>query len=90
MLDGPARFTVITPTLIRMEYSNDRTFIDRRSYFAWRRNLEPPRFTVQRLAGTLSIATSRMKLTWQEARQGAAQGFIAANLSIAFRNKMGG
>ena len=85
VVDGHARFTVITPTLIRMEYSSDGNFIDRRSYFAWERNVPPPPFTVERAAGKLSIATARIKLAWS----GGAQGFNAANLSIAFKNDDG-
>ncbi len=86
VVDGHARFTVITPTLIRMEYSRDGKFINERSYFAWERNVKPPQFAVQRLAGTLSIATARMKLTWN----GGTEGFDAGNLSITFRNDDGG
>jgi hypothetical protein len=81
VVDGNARFTVITPTLIRMEYSSDGRFIDRRSYFAWERDVTPPQSVVKRIAGTLSITTSRMKLTWK----GGTDGFDAGNLSIAFK-----
>lgn len=81
VVDGNARFTVITPTLIRMEYSNDAKFIDQRSYFAWERDVTAPPFTVSRAAGKLSIETSRMKLTWT----GGSRGFEETNLSVAFR-----
>ncbi len=86
VVDGHARFTVITPTLIRLEYSRDGRFIDQRSYFAWERNVTPQPFAVQRLAGTLTITTSRMKLTWK----GGKHGFDANNLSIAFQGGDGG
>ncbi|HTV81656.1 MAG TPA: TIM-barrel domain-containing protein [Acidobacteriaceae bacterium] len=85
VVDGNARFTVITPTLIRLEYSSDGKFIDRRSYFAWERDLMPPQFTVNRAAGRLSITTSRMKMSWA----GGTHGFDATSLSIAFRNEDG-
>ena len=85
VVDGHARFTVITPTLIRLEYSSDAKFIDRRSYFAWDRDVPPPQFTVDRAPGKLIITTSRMKLTWA----GGTQGFDATNLSIAFRDDEG-
>jgi hypothetical protein len=84
--DGNVRFTVITPTLIRMEYSNDGQFVDRRSYFAWERGVKPPQYTVTRAHGVLTIATSRMKLEWK----GGADGFNAEDLSIAFENGEGG
>lgn len=35
--DGHARFTVITPTLLRLEFSRDGKFINDRTYFAWHR-----------------------------------------------------
>jgi hypothetical protein len=86
VVDGYARFTVITPTLMRLEYSGNRTFVDRRSYFAWERDVPPPPFTVQRTGGRLSITTSRMELTWTR----GTHDFDAADLSIAFRNADGG
>ena len=81
VVDGHARFTVITPTLIRMEYSRDGKFINRRSYFAWERNVPPPQFTSTHADGVLKIATARMKLTWK-----GGTGFEAQNLSVAFLN----
>jgi len=85
VVDGHARFTVITPTLIRMEYSKDGKFINRRSYFAWQRQVKPPQFTVKRSAAALSIATARMKLTWTD----GPDGLNASNLSITFKNGHG-
>ncbi len=85
VVDGHARFTVITPTLIRMEYSTDGRFINRRSYFAWERHVKPPQFTVTRMAGALRIATARLRLTWK----GGPDGFNASNLSVAFKNGHG-
>lgn len=86
VVDGHARFTVITPTLIRMEFSTDSQFVVLRSYFAWERDVKSPRFTVKRAAGTLIITTSRMRVMWK----GGADGFGANNLSIAFKNGSGG
>jgi hypothetical protein len=86
VVDGHARFTVITPTLIRLEYNSDGKFIRRRSYFAWERNVAPPQYKVTHANGVLRIATSRMKLTWK----GGSDGFNAGNLSIAFKDGDGG
>lgn len=85
VVDGNARFTVITPTLIRLEFSKDGKFINRRSYFAWHRDVKPPQFHTQRESGTLTITTSRLKLTWR----GGDDGFNASNLSIQFLNEGG-
>ena len=42
VVDGKARFTVIIPTLMRLEYSRNAKFINDRSYFAWHRRVKPP------------------------------------------------
>ncbi|MGC8625264.1 MAG: TIM-barrel domain-containing protein [Phycisphaerae bacterium] len=80
--DGHARFTVITPTLIRLEFSRNGKFINRPSYFAWHRHVKPPQFQVKKQAGKLLIKTSRMTLLWR----GGNQGFTPHNLSIRFRD----
>lgn len=85
VVDGDARFTVITPTLVRMEFSRDRRFIDRRSYFAWSRDVAAPPFEVRRTPEGLKISTSRLRLTWK----GGQGGFNATNLSIQFLNPGG-
>ena len=85
VIAGRARFTVVTPTLIRLEFSSDGKFINDRSYFAWRRNVKPPKFQIRRLNGILSIHTSRLTLRWR----GGTNGFTAQNLSIAFRDNNG-
>ena len=85
VIAGRARFTVVTPTLIRLEFSIDGKFINDRSYFAWRRDVKPPKFQIRRLNGILSIHTSRLTLRWR----GGTNGFTAQNLSIAFRDNDG-
>ena len=44
LVDGHARFTVLTPTLLRLEYSPTDSFINKRSYFAFHRDIKPPVF----------------------------------------------
>lgn len=85
IIAGHARFTIITPTLIRLEFNTDGQFIDDRSYFAWRRHVLPPKFQIRRQNGILIIHTSRMTLRWR----GGVNGFSAQNLSIAFRDNDG-
>ncbi|MGC9259998.1 MAG: TIM-barrel domain-containing protein [Phycisphaerae bacterium] len=79
---GHARFTVITPTLIRMEYSSTGTFINKRSYFAYHRNIKPPIFQASHHGHTLMIKIQAMRLIYTP----GGSGFTATNLSIAFRN----
>ena len=81
IVDGQARITIITPTLMRLEYSANGKFVNDRSYFAWRRHVKPPQFRVQRRAGSLVIKTSRMKLVWR-----GGDGFTSHNLAIRFRD----
>lgn len=79
---GHARFTVITPTLLRLEFSNNGKFINSRSYFAWQRHVQPPKYQIDRHADRLVIRTSRLKLIWH----GGSAGFTPKNLSIRFSN----
>ncbi len=83
--DDHARFTVITPTLLRLEFSRDGRFINRRSYFAWHRHVKPPQFKVKKQAGKLVIRTARMELLWR----GGNDGLTRRNLSIRFRDGKG-
>ena len=63
---GPARFDVITPTLIRMEYAADGRFEDRPTFNAVARNVTPPRFALRRLRSGLEIRTGRLVLRYHE------------------------
>ena len=79
---GDARFTVITSTLVRLEFSRDGQFINDRTYFAWHRHIKPPQFQVRKQASKLVIKTARMELIWR----GGNKGFTPHNLAIRFRN----
>src|ERR1041384_4680887 len=45
VIDGSARFTVLTPTLIRLEYSEDLAFQDAATFNAVNRSFPVPSFT---------------------------------------------
>ncbi|HEX6876968.1 MAG TPA: TIM-barrel domain-containing protein [Nocardioidaceae bacterium] len=62
---GKARFEVLTPTLVRLEYSPDGHFEDRPTLNVTNRDFDPPLFSVKRAAGTLRITTSRMSLAYE-------------------------
>ena len=79
--DGNARFQVITPTLIRLEYSADGRFEDRPSMTVASRGLRPPRYTLRTRGGVLEIRTGRMTLRY---RQGSG-AFAPENLSLQLR-----
>lgn len=79
--EGHARFTVLTPQLIRMEWAADGQFEDHASFVFLNRRLPVPQFTVKRRGHTLTIATAALQLTYKNA--GPDEGkFSADNLTI--------
>src|SRR5947209_15683866 len=78
---GPARFEVLTPTLIRLEYARDRRFENRRTITtAGQLQLRAPAFSVTRRRGWLTIRTRRIALRY---RLGSGP-FTASNLQLRF------
>lgn len=62
---GPARFTVLSPRLVRLEYSESGVFEDRPTFFATRR--EPTAaFTTRLSGGWREIRTSSFLLRYRE------------------------
>ena len=61
---GNARFTVLTPQMIRMEWAEDGKFEDRASLTFVNRNLEVPAFKVKQTKSKLTISTSNVTLTY--------------------------
>ena len=76
---GKARFTVLTPKLIRMEWAEDGVFEDRASLAVVNRRLEVPSFKVSRSGKGVTIKTSALTLQYK----GPAK-FSAKNLSVQF------
>lgn len=61
---GKARFTVIAPELVRMEYSKSAKFLDEPTLFAINRNAHTTEYNVMTENGKTIIVTSRFKLTY--------------------------
>ncbi len=80
VVSGQARFTVLTPRLIRMEWSPTSQFEDRASLVFIDRLQPVPRFTAATRGGWLTIATGALTLRYK-AGSGA---FAAANLQVSF------
>ena len=80
VVTGQARFTILTPRLIRLEWSAAGQFEDRATYAFPTRYGPTPDFTVQVEAGVLTIDTGVLKLRYVE----DSGRFSAGNLSIAF------
>ncbi len=79
VIDGNARFEVLSPTLIRMEYAGDGAFEDRTTFNAVNRNQPPPPYTTGVSAdGYREIRTGSLFLRY---RRGSGP-FTPANTSI--------
>jgi alpha-glucosidase (family GH31 glycosyl hydrolase) len=77
-----ARFTVLTPQLIRMEWAADGKFEDHASLVFLNRNLPVPEFTHESAAdGHTVIQTSALKLVYVPGDSGGK--FAPDNLSVA-------
>ena len=79
---GPARFTVITPNCIRLEYAPSGKFVDAPSLFAVQRNARYIGANVTRSAKQTVIDTGQLRLTYTP----NGQPFSAANLSAAVKD----
>ena len=60
-----ARFTVLTPQLVRMEWSEDGVFEDRASLTFINRELPVPEFKVKKTSRQLTIRTNDLVLTYK-------------------------
>ena len=78
---GEARFTVLTPQLIRMEWSADAKFEDRASLVFLNRKLPVPPFTAGTDGDTLVIKTRALELRYRR----DSGRFTPQNLSLALQ-----
>jgi alpha-glucosidase len=81
-VSGQARFTVLTPALLRLEWSPSSTFEDRASLTFVNRLLPVPKFTKESADGWLVIRTDELTLRYKE---GSGE-FKPDNLSIEFKS----
>ncbi len=78
-----ARFTVLTPELIRLEWAEDRKFEDHASLVFINRDLPVPAFTVKRKGEAVTINTDKLHLVYQPSAH--EKGFAPENLSITLQ-----
>jgi hypothetical protein len=69
VISGKARFTVLTPQMIRIQYSTSQKFEDRATFAVVNRKLPVPAYTTREEGGYLYIETEALKLRY---RVGAA------------------
>ena len=85
--DNMARFTILTPRLIRMEYAKlSAHFEDRATIAMLNRNLPVPSFTHSESGGVLTITTSQVSLTYVV----GTGSFSASSLKVATLNGTSG
>ena len=84
VVEGKARFTVLTDRLVRLEWAADGQFEDHASLAIVNRNLPVPTFSVSRSGGALTLKTKSLTLVYK----GGEGPLSADNLSVTF--KMGG
>ncbi|MBS2548937.1 ricin-type beta-trefoil lectin domain protein [Catenulispora sp. NL8] len=65
VVEGDARFEVLTPGVVRMEYSPTGSFLDDPTFDIMDRDFTVPSFTSNVANGQLTITTSAMTLTYQ-------------------------
>ncbi len=78
VMDGNARFEVLTPTLIRLEYAGDGRFQDGITFNAVNRNFPVPSFTTDVANGYREIHTADLTLRYRE----GGGPFTSANTSV--------
>jgi len=84
VVSGNARFTVLTPEMIRIQYSDRGLFEDRATFAVVNRALPVPSFTKEERDGWLTIKTQALTLEYKiggEIRRGEAS---AAVLKVSF------
>ncbi|MCD8221746.1 MAG: glycoside hydrolase family 31 protein [Clostridiales bacterium] len=85
VVQGPDyRFTVLTPQMLRMEYSRDGAFEDRPTQTVWNRNFDRPVFRVQDSADCVEIDTEYFHLFYD--KKGFSQNHLYIDVKYAFTN----
>lgn len=82
---GHARFTVLTPQLIRIQYSTKDQFEDRATFAVVNRRLEVPAFTQRIEGGYLIIETEYLTLRYRVGAVINGNQKNSANLGITFK-----
>lgn len=64
--EGKARFTVLTPNLVRIEYNDNGKFEDRATFLAVNREFPEVRFTTGDSAGYMVLNTGALRLAYKK------------------------
>src|SRR5579872_6178531 len=85
VLRGNARFEVLSPSVIRMEYSGDREFLDAASVTVLNRNWNPVQFRATDSGQWLELSTRQIRLRYHV----GSGTFGADNLLISWSDEEG-
>ena len=76
------RFTVLTPSMIRMEYSEKGVFVDKKTQMVVNRTFDVPEYTVNEKNGELIIETDKARLVYSGGK------FAGNNLRVELKNQL--
>lgn len=83
---GNARFTVLTPEMIRIEYSDKGVFEDRATFTIQNRDLDVPGFKKKEDNNFIYITTDKLNLKYRKGSNPMTVPASADNLSITMHN----
>lgn len=84
VVSGNMRFTVLTPEMIRIEWSDTKEFEDRASFIVVNRHLPVPAYTTDTKDGYLYIKTEKMELKYKIGSEPVTNPASSQNLKISF------
>lgn len=83
---GNARFTVLTPEMVRIEYSDKGVFEDRATFTVQNREMEQvPEFTTREKDGFLYISTPKLTLKYRKGSNPVTAPASGDNLSVSMK-----
>ncbi len=85
VVSGSARFTILTPRLIRIQYSTTKQFEERATFAVVNRRLPVPRFTSKEEGGYLTIETDSLTLRYKVGSKINRQHKNSTVLGITFQ-----
>src|SRR5689334_8064215 len=80
--EGNARFTILSPTLIRMEYAADGAFDNGTTFNVVNRSFPVPSYTTQVVSGWREIQTSNLLVRYQQGSGAFGPSNITVQLTV--------
>lgn len=81
VISGPARFTVLTNKIIRLEWQEDGNFQDQASFVFINRNLPVPHYELQETNDSIIIKTDKLQIHYKK----GTEKFNDQNLKITYK-----